>query len=117
MMPRSGTLTEVSAYFCETAAVNLIGFGVTIFADVYTSTTPNNTFSFIPAATVTLAPELTGSVSAGTIRTGSTTGLSIPLSANTLVLVVFTARVTSIGGFFDIAQDFTGFASAGIVIE
>jgi BclB C-terminal domain-containing protein len=112
--PRDGTITSISAYFSTTAALALIGSTVTITAQLYSSTTPDNIFSPIPGAVVTLAPPLTGLVSLGTISNGITTGLAIPVTAQTRLLMVFSANVTS---GVPIAAVIAGYASAGVSIS
>lgn len=113
-MSSAGTLTSITAYFSSTAALSLVGSTVTITAQVYTSTTPNNVFTAVPGAVVTLAPALTGAISIGTISNGITTGLNIPLAAGTRVLVVFSSNVTA---GIDIATAIIGYGSAGITIQ
>jgi BclB C-terminal domain-containing protein len=110
-MPRDGTITSISAYFSNTVALTLIGSAVTIYAQVYISTTPNNTFTSV--AVVTLGPALTGNVAIGTIANGITTGLNIPVTAQTRVLVVFST--TSVG--LSLVNTVSGYASAGLGIQ
>ena len=112
-VPRDGTISSIAAYFSTTAALSLIGSTVTITAQLYESTTPSNTFTPIPGATVTLAPPLTGILALGTISSGITPGLNIPVTAGTRLLMVFSANVTGI----DIATIVAGYASAGVSIE
>ncbi|WP_348537402.1 exosporium glycoprotein BclB-related protein [Paenibacillus sp. PastH-2] len=80
-VPRTGTITSLAAYFSTTASVAQVGSTVTITAQLFRSTTPNNTFTAVPDALVTLAPPLTGVVAIGTISSGLTSGLSIPVTA------------------------------------
>ena len=112
-MPRSGTIASMAAYFSTTVALSLVGTIVTVTAQLYASTAPNNVFTPIPGATVTLSPTLTGLVGIGTISSGLTTGLSIPVAAGTRLLLVFAADVTA---GIDLATTVTGFASAGVSI-
>lgn len=112
-MPRDGTITSMAAYFSTTLALSLIGTEVTVRAQLWQSTVPNNSFSPIPGAIVDLTPTLTGLVSVGTVLSGETTGLNIPVTAGTRLLLVFSAQVT---GGIDIAASVTGFASAGVNI-
>jgi BclB C-terminal domain-containing protein len=113
-VPRAGTITSIAAYFSTTAALSLIGSTVTITAQLYSSTTPNNIFTPIPGAVVNLAPPLSGLVSIGTISNGVTTGLAIPVTPETRLLLVFSADVT---GGIDIATTVVGYASAGVAIS
>lgn len=112
-MPRDGTITSMAAYFSTTVALSLVGTTVTLTAQLYASTTPDNVFFPIPGAIVTLSPTLTGVVGIGSISDGLTTGLNIPVSAGTRLLMVFAADVTA---GIDIATTITGFASAGVSI-
>lgn len=112
--PRNGTITSLAAYFSVIAGISLLGSTVTISAQLYQSTAPNNTFSPIPAAVVTLAPSLTGVVAPGTISHGITTGLTIPVTPETRLLLVFSAVVTA-GA--DVVASITGDASAGVSIQ
>ena len=113
-MPRDGTITSIAAYFSVGAAVALVGSQVTISAQLYSSTGPNDSFAPIAGASVALSPPLTGLVSIGDNVSGITTGLSIPVTAQTRLLMVFSAAVT---GGIDIAAIVSGFASAGLAIS
>ncbi|WP_375103878.1 exosporium glycoprotein BclB-related protein [Paenibacillus sp. RS8] len=112
-VPRTGTLTSLAAYFSTTASVSLVGSTVTITAQLYRSTTPNNTFTAVPGALVTLSPALTGLISLGSISSGNTTGLSIPVTVGERLLLVFTSTVTA---GLDVAATVAGYASAGVTI-
>lgn len=91
-MPRAGTITSLSAYFSTTAALSLLGSSITIRAQLYVSNTPNNVFTPIPGAVVNLSPALSGTISIGTISSGITTGLSIPVTAQSRLLMVYSAN-------------------------
>ncbi|AIQ54469.1 exosporium glycoprotein BclB-related protein [Paenibacillus sp. FSL R7-0331] len=112
-VPRAGTITSLAGYFSTTAALSLVGSTVTITAQLFRSTTPNNTFTAVPGALVTLAPPLTGILSLGTISSGLTSGLSIPVAAGDRLLMVFSASVTA---GIDIATSVAGYASGGLTI-
>ncbi len=112
-VPRTGTITSMAAYFSATASVSLVGTTVTITAQLYRSTTPNNTFTAVPGALVTLSPPLTGLIALGTISSGNTTGLSIPVTVGERLLLVFTSTVTA---GIDVATTVAGYASAGVTI-
>lgn len=111
--PRAGVITDISAYFSTTAALTLVGSTVTIIAQLFSSPTPDNSFTAIPGALVTLAPPFTGILALGTISSGITTGLSIPVTAETRLLLVFSATVTA---GIDVATTIAGYASAGLNI-
>ncbi len=112
-VPRDGTITSISAFFSVTAALALVGSTITITAQLYSSTTPDNVFSPIPGAIVTLAPPLTGLISIGDISNGITEGLSIPVTAETRLLLVFSTTATGIS----LVNTVLGYASAGITIQ
>ncbi|HEY8911149.1 MAG TPA: hypothetical protein VIM51_12865 [Desulfosporosinus sp.] len=59
-VPRNGTITSIAAYCSTTAALSLVGSTIAITAQLYSSTTPDNTFSPVAGTAVTLAPALTG---------------------------------------------------------
>ncbi|MEK4358584.1 exosporium glycoprotein BclB-related protein [Paenibacillus sp. FSL M7-1455] len=111
-VPRAGTITSIAAYFSTTLALSLLGTTVTITAQLYSSTTPNNIFTAIPGASVTLAPPLTGVLALGTISNGITTGLNIPVAPQTRLLMVFSATATGTTLITTVA----GYASACVNI-
>ncbi|SDJ33733.1 BclB C-terminal domain-containing protein [Pedobacter sp. ok626] len=112
-MPRSGTIKSMSAYFSTTAALALIGSTVTITAQLYSSTTPDNSFTAVPGASVTLTPSLSGIISIGAVSNGITTGLNIPVTAQTRFLLVFSSSAAGIS----LVTTTAGYASAGLSIE
>ena len=57
---------------------------------------------------VTLAPALSGLISIGDISSGSTTGLSIPVTMNTRLLLVFSTTATGL----NLVNSVVGYASA-----
>ena len=108
-MPRDATITSISAYFSVTAALTL-GIGtIDITAQLYQSTTPDNTFSPIPGALVTLPP-LSGLISIGDNVSANSGPLSIPVTEGTRLLLVFSATSTGLA----IAATAGGYASAGV---
>ncbi|MBU3166315.1 bclB domain-containing protein [Clostridium estertheticum] len=111
-VPRDGTITSVAAYYSNVLALALVGSTVTITAQLYSSTTPDNTFTPIPGAVATLAPPLTGIVGLGGTSNGITTGLSIPVTAQTRLLMVFSSTAAGLS----LINTVTGYASAGITI-
>ncbi|PYY27888.1 exosporium glycoprotein BclB-related protein [Paenibacillus illinoisensis] len=110
---RAGTITSLAAYFSTTAGLSLVGSTITITAQLFRSTTPNNSFTAVPGAVVTLTPSLTGVLALGTISSGLTTGLSIPVAAGDRLLMVFSASVTA---GIDVATTLAGYASGGLSI-
>ncbi|MNI07990.1 Endoglucanase precursor [compost metagenome] len=112
-VPRSGTITSISAYFSNSVALALIGTSVTITAQLYESKTPNNIFTAVPGASVTLAPAITGIASIGAISNGITTGLSIPVTAESRYIMVYYATASGLS----LITTVTGYASAGVNIN
>ena len=112
-VPRDGTITALSAFFSTTAALSLTGSTITIRAQLYQSTTPNNIFSPIAGAVVTLAPALTGVISIGSLSNGLTSGLSIPVTARTRLLLVFSTTASGVA----LVNTVAGYASAGLSIS
>jgi BclB C-terminal domain-containing protein len=112
IMPRDGTITSLSAYASTTNAMSLVGTTVTLSAQLYESSTPDDTFTPIPGAIVTLAPAFTGVLAIGTITNGTTTGLSIPVTDQTRLMVVFSATAAGIS----LVQTISAYTNAGIGI-
>ncbi|WP_312281182.1 exosporium glycoprotein BclB-related protein, partial [Oscillibacter sp.] len=111
-MPRDGVITDITAYFSTVVALSLIGGAATVTAQLYASTTPDNTFSPVAGTAVTLAPAFSGLVAIGDIASGSLTGLNIPVTAETRLLLVFSVTTTGLA----IATTVTGYASGGVNI-
>ena len=112
--PRDGTITAIAAYLSTAVELALIGSTVTVTAQLFQSPTPDDTFTAVPGALVTLAPPFTGILAIGTTSSGITTGLAIPVTAETRLLMVFSAAVTA---GIDIATAVVGYASAGLAIS
>jgi BclB C-terminal domain-containing protein len=111
-VPLNGTITSISAYFSTTAPLSLIGTTVTVTAQLYSSTTPDNIFTPIAGAVVTLSPALTGIVAIGTISNGITTGLSIPVTAQTRLLMVYSSQAAGLS----LVNTVSGYMSGGVSI-
>ncbi|HMM23076.1 MAG TPA: exosporium glycoprotein BclB-related protein, partial [Selenomonadales bacterium] len=111
--PRDGTITSIAAFFSTTVALTLVGTTVTITAQLYSSPTPDNTFTPIAGTLVTLAPPLTGVLALGTISSGVLTGLAIPVTTETRLLMVFSITAEGV----TLINTVTGYASAGIGIS
>ena len=82
-------------------------------AQLYQSVTPNNTFTPVPGAEVTLAPALTGIISIGDISSGETTGLSIPVTAGTRLLWVMSATADGLS----LVNTVAGYTSGGMTVS
>ncbi|MEK4273990.1 exosporium glycoprotein BclB-related protein [Paenibacillus sp. FSL R7-0026] len=111
-VPRDGVITSIAAYFSTTAALALVGSTVTITAQLFSSPTPDNAFTAVPGAVVTLAPPLTGIIALGSISNGITTGLTIPVTAQTRLLLVFSATAAGLS----LVNTVVGYASGGVNI-
>lgn len=111
-LPRAGTIESMAAYFSTTAALNLIGSAITIRAQLYRSTAPNNTFEPIPGAELLLSPSLNGILDLGAVSTADVSGLSIPVAAGTRLLMVFSATASGVS----LVNAVAGYASAGVTI-
>jgi BclB C-terminal domain-containing protein len=112
-VPRDGTITDITAYFSIVLALSLAGTDLTVTAQLYESTTPNNIFSPVAGTAIALTPPFSGIISVGDIATGSLTGLSIPVVTGTRLLMVFS--VTAEG--LSLINTVTGYASAGVSIS
>ena len=111
--PRDGVITSFSAFFSTTLALSLVGSTVTIRAQIYQSTTPNNVFSPIAGTLINLTPSLTGVISVGTLLNGSLTGLNIPVTTQTRLMLVFSATASGLS----LLNTVVGYASAGLSIN
>lgn len=112
IMPRDGVIKSIAAYFTTTIPNDLTNTTVTISARLYKAES-DNTFSEIPGTTVTLSPALTGDVEIGNISKGLIDNLSIPVSAGTRLLLVFSA--SAVGERYQ--NSLIGLASGGIGIS
>jgi BclB C-terminal domain-containing protein len=112
-VPRDGAITDIAAYFSVVLGLTLIGTDITVQAQLYSSAVPNNTFSPIAGTLVTLAPTIGGTVNVGDIASGLLTGLNIPITAGTRLLMVFSITASGVS----LVNTLTGYASAGISIE
>ncbi|MDR3621996.1 MAG: exosporium glycoprotein BclB-related protein [Paludisphaera borealis] len=111
-IPLNGTITSLAAYFSLTNPLALVGSTVTITAQLYSSATPDNIFTPIAGAVVTLAPALTGVDGLGTISNGLTTGLNIPVTAQTRLLMVYSITASGLS----LVNTVTGYMSGGVSI-
>jgi len=112
-VPRDGTITSISGFFSNTVALALLGTSITIQAQLFSAPEGSNSFSPVPGAVATLAPSLTGVVTIGTTATGQTSGLAIPVTAGTRLLLVYSATATGIA----LINTVTGYGSAGVAIN
>lgn len=111
-VPRDGVITSIAAYFSTTLALSLVGSNVLISAQLFQSTAPNNNFTAIPGALVSLSPILTSILAVGTISSGIAQNLSIPVTAQTRLILVYTATASGLS----LLNSVVGYASAGVGI-
>ncbi len=112
-VPRAGIITSFSAFFSTTAALSLVGSTITVNAQLYQSATPNNVFTPIAGTLINLTPSLTGVLSIGTLLNGVLTGLNIPVTAQTRLMLVFSATASGL----TLVNTIAGYASAGLSIN
>jgi BclB C-terminal domain-containing protein len=112
-VPRDGTITSIAAYFSTTIGLALVGTTVTINAQLFSSTTPDNTFTAIPGTQVVLSPSLTGILALGETSDGILDGIAVPVTAGTRLLLAFFITVDGI----DLVTTVAGYGSAGITID
>lgn len=112
-IPRDAIITSVAAFFSTTIPLSLVGTTITISAQLYTSSTPDNIFTPVPGTEVILAPPLTGVISIGNISNGIITGLSIPVTTQTRAVMVFTITAAGV----TLVNTVTGHASAGLSLD
>ncbi len=110
-VPRNCTINSIAAYFSSVLPINLLSATFTIQAQLYASSAPNNLFMAVPGAEVTLPP-LTGQLMIGQNVSAISTGLNIPISAGTRLLLVLRARACGP----TLVHTLLGYASAGLDI-
>lgn len=107
-MPRDGVITSLAAYLSATAALALIT-PLTYTVQVYSSDTPDDIFTPVAGAVVDIT--ITGIVSIGDTFNGLATGLGIPVTEQTRLLLVASAT----GG--GLVGSVAGYLSAGLGID
>jgi len=109
-MSRDGTITALAVFLSATAALALLA-PLTYTVQVYSSTTPDNIFSPVAGAVVNLV--IPASISVGDTFNDIVTGLSIPVTEQTRLLLVASAT----GGGLLVGGSVVGYVSAGLTIE
>lgn len=112
-VPKSCTITDIAAYFSTTRPLSLVDTTITITAQLYQSTTPNNIFTPIPEAVANLVPGISGSTTLGTVSSGVTSGLNVAVAPGTRLLLVFSAKATGASKISNVE----GYASGGINVR
>lgn len=111
-VPRDGVITSIAAFYSITAPLSIPGTTITITAQLWSSPTPNNSFTPVAGTAVTLAPPFTGEVALGTISNGLLENLAIPRTAETRLLMLFSAAAEGLS----LTNTIEGYASAGVTI-
>ena len=111
-MPRDGVITSISAYFSVTVGIGLPGSTVTVHAQLYSSPTPNDTFTAVAGTDVAMTP-FVSPILVGATTNGTLTGLNIPVTNQTRLLMVF--FITSTG--LNLVNTLVGLAGAGVNIQ
>lgn len=109
-IPRNSIIESLTAFFSTTIPTDLTNTFVTISARLYKSDTPDNNFEEIPGTLITLTPSITGQVPVNTVVRGTLSNLNIPVTTETRLLFVFSAR--SEGERFQ--NSIIGYASGGL---
>jgi BclB C-terminal domain-containing protein len=110
-LPRGGIITSIAACFSIASAQNLPDTSITVTAQLYVSETPGDCFAPLSGASVSLSP-LTGSISDGDTISGISADLSIPVSEQSQLLMVYSATAAGASPINTIA----GYASSSVAI-
>lgn len=108
-VPRDCVITELAAYFSVTVGVALASGTLNVVAQLYQSTTPDNTFTQVPGALVQIP--FTGVITLGDFGSGITP-LNVNVAAGTRLLLAFALESESVPG----AETLIGYASAGLAL-
>jgi BclB C-terminal domain-containing protein len=111
---RDGTITSMSA-FINLTATTVVGGGTTgyIQAQLYSATT-GNSFTPISNAYVILTPSFDNASAAGDTFSGTTTGLSIPITIGTRLLYIVLIWISANRGP---SYTLSGYFSGGVAIS
>ncbi len=112
-MPRDGTITSIAAYLSTIVSISLPASTATVYVQLYQSTAPDEDFDPIPGTLVVLSPTLNGVIGVGTRLTGLLTGINVPVTVGTRILMAFTVEITD-GD--PVATVVTGYAGGGVTI-
>jgi len=112
-LPKNSTLTGLTASFTVSQAQSLIGTTVYVTGQVWKANPGSTSFSPIPGAACTTSPSLTGLISSGMSSACTVAGLSIPVTAGTRLVTVFSATADGIS----MINSITGYGSAGATIS
>lgn len=110
-VPRTGSITALSATFVTTAAVAVLVGATTIRAQIYRAPQGSSIFT-ATGAFVDLAPPIPGPIAIGAITAGNATFAPVSVSVGDRLLMVFSASTSTA-----VAGVVVGNASAGITIQ
>jgi BclB C-terminal domain-containing protein len=110
-LPRGGIITSVAACFSIMSAQNLPDTSITVTAQLYTCEPAGDCFAPLAGTAVNLSSP-TGSISAGDIISGISDDLSVPISEQTRLLMVYSATAAGVSPIATIA----GYASSSVAI-
>nr|WP_232843409.1 exosporium glycoprotein BclB-related protein [Sporosarcina beigongshangi] len=110
MVPRTGTLTSISAFFRSTVGLNLPLSTMTVHAEIYRAIGDSSTFN---ATGVTVNLAFPSTISIGTAVADTASGFSFNVNAGDRLLMVFSATASGI----NLVNTLTGEASAGLSIN
>ncbi|MEN9548617.1 MAG: hypothetical protein RIR12_1208 [Bacteroidota bacterium] len=112
-IPRSATVKSISVVYTNVVGLSLIGSTITLRAQLYISDNSSNTYTPITGAFVDLSPGLSGTISLGSLHTGTASGLSIPVAANSRLIFVVSATATG----SSLANTVVGYISGGVSFD
>jgi BclB C-terminal domain-containing protein len=112
-IPRSATVKSISVVFSNVVGLSLVGSTITLKAQLYVSDNSSNTYTPVTGASVDLSPGLSGTISLGSLHTGTATGLSIPVVANSRLIFVVSATATGVS----LANTVVGYVSGGVSFD
>ena len=109
-VPRNGTITSLAAHFVTSGQIFDLVAPFTVVAQLYIADVGNRAFGPTPVRVV-FGPSQTGYIQPGTQFTGIITGLNIPVTAQTRLLLVFSCQGCTAG------ISVIGHANAGVSIN
>ena len=111
-LARDGVVTRMTARASTRTALSLVGTTVDLSAQLWSAPPSSNFFTPIPGAQVTLTG-YTGVIPIGSVLTGQTTGLSIPVTADTQLVMVISAQASGVS----LVQNVTANVSTGATVQ
>jgi hypothetical protein len=118
-VPGNITITSIAASFSLSTTITIpLTSVVTVFAQLYASTSMSPSFIAtdyfpVPGASVTMTSTFSGTVSPGILIYGFATGLTIPISAPSSLIMVYSITAN----FPQLAVTISGYGSASITFS